>query len=128
MCYSHFGNGVRNGAISITQWGFINDRYKVNPVGQWGKILVMAMGIVDHLGQYTFGYGSDAILVTLMEFTHTFGPKLSFQYLMTYLNGPSEGQSVTVFPRSNVYVTSCVDYVNTSAGTWFRRRSHGPPN
>ena len=51
MCYSHFGNGVRNGAISITQWGFINDRYIVIPVGQWGKILVMAMGFVDHLGQ-----------------------------------------------------------------------------
>ena len=82
----------------------------------------------SRMSQYTLGYGSDAILVTLMEFTYTFGPKLSFQYLMTYLNGPSEGQSVTVFPRSNVYVTSCVDYVNTSAGTWFRRRSHGPPN
>ena len=54
MCYSHFGNGVRNGAISITQWGFINDRYKVNPVGQWGKIMVMAMGFVDHLGQSLF--------------------------------------------------------------------------
>ena len=50
MCYSHFGNEVRNGAISITQQGFINDCYKVNPVGQWGKILVMAMGFVDHLG------------------------------------------------------------------------------
>ena len=49
MCYSHLGNGVRNGAISITQWGFINDRYKVNPIGQWGKILVMAMGFVDYL-------------------------------------------------------------------------------
>ena len=51
MCYSHFGNGVRNGAISITRWGFINDRYKVNPVDRWGKILVMAMGFVNHLGQ-----------------------------------------------------------------------------
>ena len=50
MCYSHFGNEVRNGAISISQCGFINDRYKVNPVGQWGKILVMAMGFIDHLG------------------------------------------------------------------------------
>ena len=47
-CYSHFGYVVLNGAISITQWGFINDRYRV---GQWGKILVMAMGFVDHLGQ-----------------------------------------------------------------------------
>ena len=46
MCYFHFGNV----AISITQWGFINDRYKVNPVGQWGEILVMAMGFVNHLG------------------------------------------------------------------------------
>ena len=52
MCYSHFGNEVCNGVISITQRGFINDRYKVNPIGQWGKILVMAMGFVDHLGQY----------------------------------------------------------------------------
>ena len=38
-----FGNVVSNGAISIKQWGFINERFKVNPVGQWGKILVMAM-------------------------------------------------------------------------------------
>ena len=50
MCYSHFGNEVCNGAISITQWVFINDCYKVNPVGQWGIILVMATGFVDHLG------------------------------------------------------------------------------
>ena len=51
MCYSYFGNEFCNGAISITQRGFINDCYKVNPIGQWGKILVMAMGFVDHLGQ-----------------------------------------------------------------------------
>ena len=51
MCYSHLGNGVCNGAISITQWGFISDDYKVKFMGQWGKILVMAMGFVDHLGQ-----------------------------------------------------------------------------
>ena len=44
-----FGNVVSNGAISIKQWGFINERFKVNPVGQWGKILVMTMGFVDHL-------------------------------------------------------------------------------
>ena len=50
MCYSHLGNGVRNGVISITKWGFISDYCKVKPIGQWGKILVMAMGIVDHLG------------------------------------------------------------------------------
>ena len=50
MCYSLLGNGVCNGAISITQWGFISDYCKVKPIGQWGKILVMAMGIVDHLG------------------------------------------------------------------------------
>ena len=25
MCYSHFGNGVRSGEISITQRGSIND-------------------------------------------------------------------------------------------------------
>ena len=37
-------------SISISQQGFINDRYKVNPVGQWGIILVMTMGLVDHLG------------------------------------------------------------------------------
>jgi hypothetical protein len=56
MCYSHFGNGVRNGAISITQWGFIMDRHKVNPIGQWGKILLIEMGFVDHLGHvYLYG-------------------------------------------------------------------------
>ena len=49
MCYSHLGNGIRNGSISITKWGFINYRCKVNPVSQWGKILVMAMGFVDYL-------------------------------------------------------------------------------
>ena len=49
MCYSHLGNGVRNGSISITKWGFINYRCKVNPVSQWGKILVTAMGFVDYL-------------------------------------------------------------------------------
>ena len=51
MCYSHVGNEVCNRAISITQRGFINDCYKVNPVGRWGKFLLMAMGFVDHLGQ-----------------------------------------------------------------------------
>ena len=34
MCYSHYGNGVRNGAISIAQWGLLSDCYKVNPIGQ----------------------------------------------------------------------------------------------
>ena len=43
MCYSHFGNEVCNGAISIRQRGFISD-------WKWRKILVMAMGFVDHLG------------------------------------------------------------------------------
>ena len=23
MCYFHFGNGIRNGTISITQWVFV---------------------------------------------------------------------------------------------------------
>ena len=50
MCYSHYGNGVRNGAISIAQWGLLSDCYKVNPIGQWGKILVILMGFVDMLG------------------------------------------------------------------------------
>jgi hypothetical protein len=50
MCYSHLGNGVRNGAISITQWVFFSGCCKVKSIGQWRKILVMAMGFVDHLG------------------------------------------------------------------------------
>ena len=54
MGYSYFGNEVRNGVISITQRGFIIDHYKVDPVGQWGKILVMAMGFIDHLGLCIF--------------------------------------------------------------------------
>jgi hypothetical protein len=47
MCYSHLGNGVHNWAISITQRGFITGYSKVNPIGPWGKILVMAMGFVE---------------------------------------------------------------------------------
>ena len=50
MLYFHFGNEVCNGAISITQQGFINDRYKVNPVGQWGIILVFGNGVCRSLG------------------------------------------------------------------------------
>ena len=50
MCYSQFGYEVHYWVISITQWCFINYCCRVNPVGQWGKIMVMAMGIVDHLG------------------------------------------------------------------------------
>ena len=34
MCYSHLGNGVRNGAIYITQWGFISGCYKVKVNGE----------------------------------------------------------------------------------------------
>ena len=34
MCYSHYGNKVHNGAISIAQWGLLSDCYKVNPIGQ----------------------------------------------------------------------------------------------
>ena len=44
MRYSHFVNEVCNRAKSIRQQGFINDRCKVNPVGQRGKVLVMTMG------------------------------------------------------------------------------------
>ena len=44
-------NGVGNGAISITQWGFISGCYKVKSIGQWVKNFVMAMGFVDQLGQ-----------------------------------------------------------------------------
>ena len=55
MCYSHLGNGVHNGAISITQRGFISGCNKVKSIGQWGKILVMAMGFVDHLGPNQLG-------------------------------------------------------------------------
>ena len=52
MCYSHLGNVVHNGAISIMQLYFINGCYKVKSIGQWEKILVMAMEFVDHLGRY----------------------------------------------------------------------------
>ena len=45
---------VRNGIISITQRDFISGYYKVKSVGQWEKILIMAMGFVDHLGLSVF--------------------------------------------------------------------------
>ena len=50
MCYSHYGNGVRNGAISIARWGLLSDCYKVNPIDQWRKILVIILGFVHTLG------------------------------------------------------------------------------
>ena len=34
MYYSHYGNWVRNGAISIMQWVLLSDAYKVNPIGE----------------------------------------------------------------------------------------------
>ena len=51
MCYSHFHYEVCNGVISITQWFFINDCYMVKPIGQWGKIVVMAMDLQITWGQ-----------------------------------------------------------------------------
>ena len=54
MCYSHFGNGICNGALFITQWGFISGCYRVKSISQWGKILVMTVGFVDHFGQRHF--------------------------------------------------------------------------
>ena len=50
MCYSHFGYGVHNGAISITQRGFIVDYNKVNAIGQWGKIMITVMGFAHTVG------------------------------------------------------------------------------
>ena len=42
---------VHIGAISITQWGFDNDCYVGKPCWPMGKIFLIAMGFVDHLGQ-----------------------------------------------------------------------------
>ena len=45
------GSGVGDGDFSIMQWGLLSDCYKVNPIGQWVKILVIIMGFVDRLEQ-----------------------------------------------------------------------------
>ena len=37
MCYSHYGNGVHNGAISIAQWGLLSGCYKVCPLANEEK-------------------------------------------------------------------------------------------
>ena len=50
--YSHLGDGVHNGIISITQWGFISACYKEKSIGQWGKNLVCnGNGVLDNLGR-----------------------------------------------------------------------------
>ena len=49
MSYSHFDNEVCNGTISFTHRDLIDTHYKLDPVVQWGKILVMSMGFADHL-------------------------------------------------------------------------------
>ena len=51
MCLPHFGNGVRNGAISIMQRGFINEFSKVNAIGQWGKIMIIIIWFAHTVGQ-----------------------------------------------------------------------------
>ena len=61
MCYSHFGNEVRNGAISITQWGFINDRYIGKPRWQMGKYSGNVNGVCRSLGA-----GCDTLVYTAM--------------------------------------------------------------
>ena len=43
--------GFYEWAISIMQRGFIYDRYKENPIGQLGKILVMVIGFVGTFEQ-----------------------------------------------------------------------------
>jgi hypothetical protein len=54
ICYSYFGNGVGNGAISIAQLGFIDDYYKVNTndycngfAQTVGQIVVFKNGVID---------------------------------------------------------------------------------
>lgn len=37
MCYSQYGNGFRNGTISIEQLGLLSDCYEIDPIGQWEK-------------------------------------------------------------------------------------------
>ena len=49
MWYSHYDNGVHNGAVSIPQWDLLSDSYKVNPIGQQGKILVIVGAKQDML-------------------------------------------------------------------------------
>ena len=49
--------GVRNGAISIMQRGFIIDYYKVNAIGQWGKIM-----IIDIWFAHTILWGSNSFI------------------------------------------------------------------
>ena len=50
MCYSHFGYGVHNGAISSTQRDFIVDYSKINAIGQWGKIMITVVGFAHTVG------------------------------------------------------------------------------
>ena len=78
MCYSHFANEVCNGSISIMQRGFINDCNKVNPVGQWGKILVMAMGFVDHLGLCLFMVHSTSLCYAYIPFTYLLITRITY--------------------------------------------------
>ena len=67
MLHPFWVNEVRNGAISITQWNIINDCCKVNLVGQaMGKNLVMAMGLVDLLGQYSI-YHDKVFLIWMKQ-------------------------------------------------------------
>ena len=65
MSYSHYGNGVCKGAISIAQWGLLSDCYKVNPIGRGGNILVIVMGFVDMLGPCMFISGKVCLFASI---------------------------------------------------------------
>jgi hypothetical protein len=48
MCYSHYVKGVRNGAISIAQWGLLSDCYK-GPFKYYVIMFLTFLGPPTHL-------------------------------------------------------------------------------
>ena len=66
MWYSHLGNVVPNGTISITQWGFISDYYKV--IGQWGKIWYGQWGLQNFRSlAYHIKFQINCLLITVLR-------------------------------------------------------------
>ena len=64
MCYSHYGNGVGNGAISTAQWGLLSNGYKLNPYD-------VPPGIPEVSKNYNFFFTNKTVLA--LKFSQNLG-------------------------------------------------------
>ena len=90
------------------QRGFIIGCYKVKSIGQWGKILVTAMGFVDHLGPSWQNYITISYTDLYLSY---FDPSYKFPG-----HNDSVQQGLTVVPSENLlklYFLDCIKDISS---------------